>query len=154
MPEEKSLYALIRLRKWEVDEKRRALGDLFREEEKTLQAIETLKQTLMAEAENARLNPRTSWTFPEYARRMRERREALEEDLARLREQIELVREDLAESFRDLKSSEILQERRDERARKEVARKEQIALDEVGQDIRRRRKNGEEPESSPPGTSS
>lgn len=138
------LKAIIRVRKWEVDEKRRELGLVLDQEA----AIEDRQRALEAEVirENAALpeNIRAggigeAMTLGAYAARALERRRALAEELDAVRRRIEAMRDELADMFKDLKTFELAQEARELAARKEADRKEQIVLDEIGMDLFRRR---------------
>jgi flagellar biosynthesis chaperone FliJ len=56
---------------------------------------------------------------------------------------VELARDELAEAFRQHKTYEITQANRDRRAQEEADRQEQIVLDDVGQEIHRRKEKDE-----------
>lgn len=148
------LYAIIRLKEWEVDEKRRALGELFRQEEEIIQIIKDLEAELLREQELAASNVAFAFTYGEYAKKYIKRREKMEMLLNLTRRKIIEAQDDLADSFQELKTYEISQENREKRREEEFKRKEQIILDEIGSNLHRRRKQEEverlQEELSPP----
>ena len=143
MAKKKDLHALIRLRKWEVDEKQRALGLLLREEERVIARQTALEQSLVQErAFVAKAEPSQRVTFEAFVRRCMAAREALERELFEVMKKIALAQLDLAEAFRRLKTFEISQRQRDLEALKEEERLEQLTLDEVGLTLHRRKADG------------
>ena len=138
----KGLHTLIRVRKWEVDEKQRAVGQLLRDEEKILEFQTALDRELEEEKALVSQAPaNTRMTFEPYVRHWRQRRNNLEAALQLIRRKIEEAREELAEAYRRLKTFEITQDQRDTAEEKEENRLEQISLDEMGVDLHRRRAN-------------
>lgn len=136
----KGLHTLIRVRKWEVDEKQRAVGLLLRDEEKIIEFQVALDRELDEEkalVSQSAANERM--TFEPYIRRWRQRRDNLEAALILIRRKIEEAREELAEAYRRLKTFEITQDQRDTAEEKEENRLEQISLDEMGIDLHRRK---------------
>ncbi|MCB2108229.1 MAG: flagellar FliJ family protein [Rhodobacteraceae bacterium] len=143
MAKKKDLHTLIRLRKWDVDEKRRALGVHLREEERVLGQMQALEDSLARErAFVASAAPDQRMTFEAFVRRCRAQREMLERQLAEVRARIEVARQHLAETYRRLKTFEITQEQRDIAERKEEAHIEQMGLDEIGLTLFRRKDAG------------
>ena len=136
----KDLHTLIRVRKWEVDEKQRAVGLLLRDEEKIIEFQAALDRELEEEkAMVSQVAANERGTFEPYIRRWRQRRNNLDAALILLRRKIEEAREELAEAYRRLKTFEITQDQRDKAEQKEEDRLEQISLDEMGIDLHRRK---------------
>jgi flagellar export protein FliJ len=136
----KDLHTLIRIRKWDVDERQRALGLLLRDEEKLIDFQNRLAAALAAErafVATASVDQRT--TFEAYVQRCRKQREDLDKALTVLRARIDEAREHLAEAFRRHKTFEITQDQRDAAEEKEFNRVEQINLDEMGIELHRRK---------------
>ncbi len=139
----KDLHTLIRLGKWNVDEKRRALGALHTREEQTIAVLRDMDARLAAEQANLKSNMATAVTWAAYYEHHRQQRDNTTRLLVELRQQIELARDELGEAFRELKSFETAQAGRDRRDRDERDRKERIFLDEIGlQGYRRRQGEG------------
>ncbi len=138
----KTLHTLIRVRKWEVDEKQRALGLLLRDEEKILEFQAALVRELAEEkALVSQIPGNERTTFEPYVRRWAQRRDNLASVLILLRQKIEGAREELAEAYRRLKTFEITQDQRDVTEEKEENRVEQMTLDEMGLELYRRKES-------------
>lgn len=136
-----SLATLIRLGKWVVDERRRALAALHEREDQTLATIDRMDAELAAEqAVAAEDSTGAGFGFGGFYDRHLQRREALIEQLEALRRDIEAAQADLAEAYRGLKTYEIAERQRLARDREEAERKERITLDEIGLNLNRRRR--------------
>lgn len=139
----KSLQVLIRLRKWDVDEKQRALGVLIREEEGVIDRQRKLEDSLVRESQfTAKADPLQRTTFEPFVRRCMAQRELLQRHLDDVRKRIAAAQAELAEAYRRLKTFEITQKARDAAEQAEENRLEQIALDEMGLELHRRRESG------------
>ena len=138
----KDLHTLIRVRKWDVDEKQRAVGALLRDEEKILDFQAALAREM--EEEKALVGqavPSARMTFEPYIQRGKQRRQNLEAALILIRQKIDQAREELAEAYRRFKTFEITQDQRDAAEEAEENRVEQITIDEMGIDLHRRKNN-------------
>src|SRR5262245_33546501 len=120
----KDLYTLIRLRKWEVDERQRALATLLRREEAVLAAQRALAEEIAQEkAFGGRAEVLETFTFSAYLDRCEERRLEMENALDEVRKLIEEARDQLAEAYRRLKTFEVTQEQREDAEEKEFNRR-------------------------------
>ena len=136
------LHTLIRVRKWDVEEKQRALGSLLRDEERILEFQAALVRELDEEKAFAgKAEARETMTLEPYLQRWRQRRDNLASVLILLRRKIDEARDELAEAYRRLKTFEITQQQRDAAEEKEENRLEQITLDEMGIELHRRKTN-------------
>lgn len=134
------LDSLIRLRRWEVDERRRELDALLTRESQLVLFGQELERQIVREGQIAVADPtRAGFTFGSYAADHKLKRERLAATLADLRAEIEAARERLANAFRDRKVMEEAQKARAERERAEENRLEQIVLDEIAQNQHQRR---------------
>lgn len=136
----KDLHTLIRLRKWDVDEKQRALAVLLRQEEEVIARQRALEEEVQAEiafAGQAPLEQRT--TLAPYLKRADGFRMRLAAALNEVRRQIAAAQENLAEAYRRLKTFEITQEQRDAAEAAEENRLENIELNELGLTLHRRK---------------
>jgi len=138
----KDLHAAIRLHQWEVDEKRRAMAELLRQEADIINHQNQLEQELLDEQKAAREAEDAGFVFAAYYKRYQMRRDQLAGMLKTLQATIEDAQDELAEAFKELKTMEISQENRDKRAAAERNRKEQSALDEIAMTLHRRKKQG------------
>lgn len=131
--------SLIRLHRWQLDERRRQVADLdalaakLRLEEVRLIAEQKSEQNIAAESTEA------ASAYGGYARRVIERRQKLEASLASVEQQITAARAALAEAYQEVKRYEIAAANRALQVRKRVARQSQLALDEVAIEAFRRR---------------
>jgi len=129
----KNIHSLIRLHDWEVDEKRRALGDLLRTVTALEERAQKLEDDMVAEQKAAAESPaEAGMYYGNYAEVVIVRREEFAKAIAEVEEQILEARDVLAEAYRELKKYEVVQENRDAAERAEIARRDQIMLDDLG----------------------
>ena len=137
---DKGLKTLIRLSKWNVDEKQRVLVMLQGREDEILswirQSEEQLKEEQRIAAEDS---IGIGFSYGAYANAWLGRREQLLGMLEMVRAEIIRARNELGEAFNELKTYEITQKERDRRAQAERDKKEQAFLDEIGLNIHRRK---------------
>jgi flagellar export protein FliJ len=136
----KGLKTLIRLSKFNVDEKRRMLTALQTREDEIIAEILREEEQLKVEQQLAAEDSTgIGFAYGAYHQAWMQRREALFQALHAVRAQIEVARDELAEAFREQKTYEVTQANREKREQEELDRKEQIFLDEVGQTMHRRK---------------
>ena len=134
-----ALDSLIRLHRWQVDERRRHLADLeglatqLTEESHRLDREETREQAAAA------ASPEAAITYAAYARRLIERRRKLAQSQAEIVEQMERSRALLAEAFQEVKRYEIMAANRLRQQQRREERRQQQALDNLGVEAFRRR---------------
>jgi flagellar protein FliJ len=136
----KDLHNLIRLRKWDVDEKRRALATLLRHEEAVVERQNALEAEIRAEIQFANTAPvELRGTLSGYLARSDDMRGRLAEALREVQARVAHAQEDLAEAYRRSKTLEVTQANRDKADALEDNRLEEIELNEVGLNLFRRR---------------
>jgi flagellar export protein FliJ len=136
----KDLHTLIRIRKWDVDEKQREVAALMRREEDILANQVALAEEMRNElALAAKTNPTERYTLVPYLDRCEERKQVMEALLAEVRRQIDGAREELSDAYRRLKTFEVTQEAREANEDAEETRLEQMDLDEMGLTLHRRK---------------
>jgi len=136
----KGMKTLIRLSKFDVDEKRRVLTALQNREDEILAEIDHAEHRLKEEQKIAAADSTgVGYLYGAYHRAWRSQRDNQDMQLLTVRTQIEGAREELAEAYRQLKTYEVTQANRQRREREEEDRKEQNFLDEVGLTQFRRR---------------
>ncbi|MGE3333082.1 MAG: flagellar export protein FliJ [Rhodospirillaceae bacterium] len=136
----KDLHNLIRLRKWDVDEKRRSLATLLRHEEAVIERQNALEEEIkmeMAFAANAPVELRG--TLPGYIALSDEKRGRLAHALREVQTRVAYAQDELAEAYRRSKTLEVTQENRDREDERELTRKEDEDLNEIGLNLFRRR---------------
>lgn len=136
----KGLKTLIRLSKFNVDEKRRTLTALQAREDQLLDDIARAQQQLKDEQRIAAEDATgVGFIYGAYHRAWMGVREDQDRALLAVRRQIEGARDELAEAYRELKTYEITQSSREKSEQAEMDRKERIFLDEVGATLHRRK---------------
>lgn len=136
------LQTLIRLRKFEVDERQRAMAVLLRREEAIVSGLDALVEE--KRAESAFMESAGIWegsTFTAYLEHWEQRRQQFLQALEQVEALIEQAREELSDAYRRLKTFEITQEMRDDEEEREENRLEQIDLDEIGLQLHRRKQD-------------
>lgn len=129
----KNLQNLIHIHEWEVDEKRRKLGELLRLLDNLEAQAMALEAELVREQEIARRSPgEAGFQYGSYAVTVIDRRERIRQSIEQMEQSIEQSREELREAYVKLKKYEVAQEARERRATLERNRREQAELDEVG----------------------
>lgn len=127
-----ALKTLIRLAKWELDERRRALADLLKFED----SVKAEKRRLLAERdEQAKVVsafPDLSFCYDAYIKNFIEKQKKLDKTLADVAVLIDKARQMLEEAFMTLKTYEISDKNKQAVLRKEEELKLQKSLDEMG----------------------
>ncbi|WP_448206593.1 flagellar FliJ family protein [Azospirillum sp. sgz302134] len=126
-----SLKTIIRLQKWKLDEKRRALAELQSLADRLKAEMDRLKEEIAAEQEAARSNPEQSYTFSNYIRAAMERGKRLTQSMGQVEAQIMVATDEMAEAFQELKRYELAEEERLKREKEKLKRKEANMLDET-----------------------
>lgn len=130
----KSLRTLIRLRDWDVDEKRRAVGELLGLIAELESQARKLEEDLVKEQNTARADPSgAGFFYGHYANAVIRHRGELVEAMRHTEQAIAEAQDRLRDAYRELKKYETLQHRRDEADEAEAKRRETLFLDEVAQ---------------------
>lgn len=134
----KSRESLIRLKKFQVDEKRRQVGqiELMVTEFETM--IRDLDTQISVEEEKAGISDVAHFAYPTFAKAAMQRKENLLVSIADLNEQLETAQDQLREAIGDLKKVEKLEERDHARERAAQEQAEQDELDDFAMIGRRR----------------
>ncbi|MDI1229338.1 MAG: flagellar FliJ family protein [bacterium] len=135
------LSVLIRLHKHELDEKRRALGELHGQMAEMERRRRELERSFEAEKESIRLNGDVHFTFAQYAETVRMQQRQMIEDEQQLEKHIEKAKESLMETFSELKKYEMTQEERERLAAEEQSIKESREMDAIGLEGFRRKQD-------------
>jgi len=135
----KSLDNLIRLHKWQLDEKRRNLADLEKLKEALQLDLVRLATDLAREGELANASPETNMAFPGWMAATLTRRDKINSSIAEADHRLVMVRDEVAEAFAEVKRYEQVAEARDRRARDSLNRRLAAELDEAGLEGHRRK---------------
>src|SRR6267378_7860190 len=128
----KSRDTLIRLKKFQVDERRRKVAQIEGMIAEFERMAVDLEREIKAEQERAGIHDPAHFAYPTYAKAAMQRRENLKRSADELKVQLEDAKVALAEAFEELKKVELLDERDQLREREEIAAREQAELDAIG----------------------
>ncbi len=127
----KSRETLIRLKKFQVDEKRRKVGQIEAMIAEFERMAADLEREIKIEQDRAGIHDPAHFAYPTYAKAAITRRENLKRSADELRVQLEDAKLALAEAFDELKKVELLDERDQLREREAANAAEQSELDAI-----------------------
>jgi flagellar export protein FliJ len=128
----KSRETLIRLKKFQVDEKRRKVAQIEAMIAEFDRIAAELDREIKVEQDRAGIHDPAHFAYPTYAKAATTRRENLKRSTGELRTQLEDAKAALGEAFEELKKVEMLGERDQQRERAEQSAREQVELDRIG----------------------
>jgi flagellar FliJ protein len=128
----KSRETLIRLKKFQVDEKRRKVVQIEGMIAEFDRMAADLDREILAEQERAGIHDPAHFAYPTYAKAALTRRDNLKRSADELKGQLEDARGALGEAFEELKKVELLDERDQMRERASDDMREQAELDRIG----------------------
>jgi flagellar protein FliJ len=128
----KSRETLIRLKKFQVDEKRRRVAQIEGMIAEFDRIAGDLEREIKTEQDRAGIHDPGHFAYPTYAKAAMQRRENLQRSASELRTQLDEAQAALGEAFEELKKVELLDERDQMRERAEEAAREQAELDAIG----------------------
>jgi flagellar export protein FliJ len=134
----KSRETLIRLKKFQVDEKRRRVAQIETMIAEFERMAKDLEREIQNEERRAGINDPAHFAYPTYARAARTRRDNLDTSAGELKGQLDAAKAELELAFEELKKVEILQDREAEAQRAEDLRREQAEMDRIGGRMRLR----------------
>src|SRR3954453_4684996 len=128
----KSRETLIRLKKFQIDEKRRRVAQIESMIADFQRMSIDLEREIQTEQDGAGINDPSHFAYPTYAKAAIQRRENLTRSADELRIQLEDAKGLLTEAFEELKKVKLLDERDQARERAEENAREQADLDSIG----------------------
>jgi flagellar export protein FliJ len=128
----KSRETLIRLKKFQVDDKRRRVAQIEGMIAEFERMAGDLEREIKAEQDRANIHDPGHFAYPTYAKAAMNRRENLKRSADELRGQLEDAKAMLGEAFEEMKKVELLDERDQIREREEASAREQAELDSIG----------------------
>jgi flagellar protein FliJ len=128
----KSRETLIRLRKFQVDEKRRRVAQIETMIAEFERMAVDLDREIQAEQDRAGIHDPGHFAYPTYAKAAIQRRENLKRSADELKGQLDEAKAALGEAFEELKKVELLDERDQMRERAVENAREQAELDRIG----------------------
>ena len=121
----KSRETLIRLKKFQVDERRRKVAQIEGMIAEFERMAGDLNREIKSEQDRAGIHDPGHFAYPTYAKAALQRRENLQRSADDLKAQLETATAALAEAFEEMKKIELLDERDQMREREEENAREQ-----------------------------
>jgi flagellar protein FliJ len=128
----KSRDTLIRLKKFQVDEKRRKVAQIESMIADFDRMAFDLEREIRVEQERAGISDPTHFAYPTYAKAAIQRRENIKRSGDELKVQLDAAKNALADAFEELKKVEQLDERDQMRERAAEQAQERADLDSIG----------------------
>lgn len=133
----KTRDSLIRLKRFQVDDKRRQLAQIESMIAEFHRMADELDEQIVTEQQRVGITDVTHFAYPTFAKAAATRRDNLKNSASELDEQLERARDELNEAIEELKKFEQLEERDQQRERSAQEASEQEMLDEVAARSRR-----------------
>jgi len=127
----KSRETLIRLKKFQVDEKRRKVAQIEGMIGEFDRIAAELDREIKIEQDRAGIHDPGHFAYPTYAKAAIARRENLKRSADELKGQLDDAKAALGEAFEELKKVEMLDERDQQREKAEANAREQAELDRI-----------------------
>lgn len=127
----KSRETLIRLKKFQVDEKRRKVAQIEAMIAEFDRIAAELDREIKVEQDRAGIHDPGHFAYPTYAKAAMTRKENLKRSTDELRAQLDDAKASLGEAFEELKKVEMLDERDQAREKAEQNAREQAELDRI-----------------------
>jgi flagellar biosynthesis chaperone FliJ len=137
----RALPNLIRLHRWRLDERRRAVAELEALRLTIGQDIERLEVEIAKEGGASRQLTEGVALFPSYFANARARRKRMEASIEEIEASLVTASEEAAKAYRELRKYEIALENFNRQEELSENRREQAEQDEIGLGIFRRRAN-------------
>jgi flagellar export protein FliJ len=128
----KSRETLIRLKKFQVDEKRRRVAQIEAMIAEFDRMSVELEREIALEQDRSGIHDPTHYAYPTYARAAVTRRDNLKRSAGEMKGQLEEAQDALAAAFEDLKKAEQLEERDRASERQIETQREQAEMDRIG----------------------
>ena len=128
----KSRETLIRLKKFQVDERRRRVAQIESMISEFERISGDLERDIKIEQDRSGIHDPGHFAYPTYAKAAIQRRDNLKRSANELKLQLEDAKAALGEAFEEMKKAELLDERDQMRERAEQAAHEQSELDAIG----------------------
>ncbi len=132
----KSRETLIRLKRFQVDEKRRQVMQIETMIADLERMSAELEREIQSEERKAGISDPAHYAYPTYAKATRSRHDKLVASANDLKEKLEDAKAELQDAFEDLKKVEILEDREKASERAEIAAREQAEMDRIGSRMR------------------
>ncbi|GJD50444.1 hypothetical protein OPKNFCMD_3183 [Methylobacterium crusticola] len=128
----KSRETLIRLRRFQADEKRRRVAQIEAMIADFARMGADLDREIAQEEQRAGISDPAHFAYPTYARAAAQRRENIRRSASDLHVQLDEAKAALAEAFEELKKVEILEDRERTTERAAETARDQASMDAIG----------------------
>ena len=128
----KSRETLIRLKKFQVDEKRRRVAQIEGMIAEFDRIAGDLEREIKTEQDRAGIHDPAHFAYPTYAKAAMQRRDNLKRSADELAGQLEDAKAELGEAFEELKKAEILEDRERNAERALESARDQAAMNQIG----------------------
>jgi len=133
----RSRDTLLRLQRFQVDEKRRAVSEIEAMVADFERKIAELDQQILMEQERSGVTDVTHFSYPMFAKAAGDRKVKLLESVDGLKAQHTKAQDALAEEFGELKKMELIEEKDTRRRQSDYLAHEQSELDETALNLHR-----------------
>jgi flagellar export protein FliJ len=130
--------SLVRLKKFQVDEKRRQVTQIEMMINDFQRMAAELDQQIEIEHQKTGISDVAHFAYSTFAKAALQRRDNLLKSAADMRDKLELAQDELAEAIEDMKKVELLDQREQVREAAEQNKAEQAEYDEIGRFRHRR----------------
>lgn len=127
----KSLKTLIKLRKDEIDKRRKEIADIEQRQLLLVNEHDALEKRMELEAEAATNFPETAITYASFLKKAIRRRDDLVRNIIQLQHIIDKKRDELQIAFGEQKKLEIVLDNKIAEAYRAELKREQLKLDEI-----------------------
>jgi flagellar FliJ protein len=128
----KSRDTLIRLKRFQVDEKRRRVAQIEIMIAEFDRMSADLDREIATEEQKAGISDPSHFAYPTYAKAARQRRDNLRRSADDLKTQLEDAKAELGEAFEELKKAEVLEDRERSAERALGNGRDPAAMNEIG----------------------
>ena len=128
----KSRDTLIRLKRFQVDEKRRRVAQIEMMIAEFDRMATELNREIAGEEQKAGISDPGHFAYPTYAKAAMQRRDNLQRSADELKGQLEEAKAELGEAFEELKKAEILEDRERNAERALENARDQAAMNQIG----------------------
>jgi flagellar FliJ protein len=128
----KSRDTLLRLKRFQVDERRRRVAQIEMMIAEFERMAADLGREIAAEEQKAGISDPAHFAYPTYARAASQRRDNLRESAQNLHRQLDDAKAELGEAFEELKKAESLDDRERSAERTVETAREQAAMNQIG----------------------
>ena len=131
-PDMKSRDTLMRLKRFQVDERRRRVAQIETMIAEFQRMSADLDREIAAEEAKAGISDPAHFAYPTYARAATQRRDNLRRSAHDLHDQLNDAKAQLGEAFEDLKKVEVLEDRERSAERALDTARDQVAMSQIG----------------------